>query len=132
MDNCKVLVVTGNLGRGIIEERLEEAQAIVDVMPVYRTERTDLGAHPSASVFRRLGADAITFTSPSAVRSFVAQAGSLQPESGARTPITCSIGPVTSAAMREAGMPVEVEASRQSLNGIVEALVNAFTSETAG
>jgi len=132
MDNSKVLVVTGNLGRGIIEERLEEAQAIVDVMPVYRTERTDLGTHPSASVFRRSGADAITFTSPSAVRSFVAQAGSLQPESGARTPITCSIGPVTSAAMREAGMPVDVEASQQSLDGIVKALVNTFTNESTG
>jgi uroporphyrinogen-III synthase len=126
MDNVKVLVVRGNLGRGVIVERLEAAQAIVDVFPVYATEKTNLAEHPAARDFRCGGADAITFTSPSAVASFVSQAGALQPEKGSVTPITCSIGPVTSLAMREAGLPVDVEAVQQSLDGIVDALVKRF------
>src|SRR5258708_2134213 len=77
LDSAKVLVVTGNLNRDILVKKLEEARAIVDTLPVYSTEKTDLSADPAAQDFREKGADAVLFASSSAVQSFVAQAGAL-------------------------------------------------------
>lgn len=123
MDSAKVLVVTGNLGRGVLVEKLDEARAIVDTFPVYRNEKTDLSDDPVAADFRAQGADAILFTSSSGVKSFVAQAGSLKLDEGATRPIAGSIGPITSETMRASGMPVDFEATEASLDSLVEALV---------
>jgi uroporphyrinogen III methyltransferase/synthase len=63
------------------------------------------------------GADYVTFTSASTVERFLA-AASLP--NGARV---VSIGPVTSAAAREHGLEVHVEAERHDVDGLVEALI---------
>lgn len=123
LDNVKVLVVTGNLNRDVLVTKLEEARAIVDIFPVYKTVKTDLSKHPAAERFREEGADVVTFTSSSTVKSFTAQAKALQLGPDARQPIACSIGPITSETMRKAGMPVDIEASEQSLDGVVGALI---------
>lgn len=123
LDSAKVLIVTGNLNRDALVKRLEDARAIVDRLPVYRTERTNLAADPAAAEFRHHGADAILFASSSAVQSFVDQAAALALGKGARRPIAGSIGPQTSEAMRKAGIPVEFEARNPSLDGLIEALV---------
>jgi uroporphyrinogen-III synthase len=90
---------------------------------VYLTEKADLSDHSGVADFRTHGADAILFTSSSAVRSFMDQAGSLVLEKGACRPIAGSIGPITSATMREIGMPVDFEAGESSLQALVDALV---------
>ena len=123
VENIKILVVTGSRNRDELVIALETAGAIVDQMPVYATQRTDLSGHPSARRFRNEGADVLTFASPSTVESFVAQAASLQPEDGARRPLTCSIGPVTSEAMRSAGITVNAEASVPSVDGLIQAII---------
>ena len=72
------------------------------------------------------GVDAITFTSPSTVRNLLAR---LEQEGSA--PWICSIlqhvvlaciGPVTADALHAAGLPPAVVATKQSLEGLVEAL----------
>ena len=126
LDNTKILVVAGNRNRDVMVQRLEEARAIVDTLQVYRTISTDLSNSPEARRFREKGADAIIFTSSSAVRSFSGQAASLQLEKGAIRPLTCSIGPITSETMREVGMPVDMEAEEQSVDGFVATLIKEF------
>lgn len=123
IEHAKIVLITGNLGRDVLFDRLNDARAIVDRFPVYRTEKTDLSDHPGATDFRTQGADAILFTSSSAVRSFVAQAGLLKLEEGARRPIAGSIGPITSETMREIGLPVDFEAKQSNLPALVDALV---------
>ncbi len=127
LDNLKILVITGNLNRDVLEKKLQEAAAIVDRFQVYQTLKTDLSGHAVAGSFRQKGADAVTFTSPSTVKSFLDQAAQLQPEKGARKPLTCSIGPVTSESMRKIGMPVDIEAAEHTLDGMVQALVKKFS-----
>ena len=124
MDSAKILLITGNLNRDVLKDRLEEARAIVDRFPVYRTEQTDLSGHAGAGDFRRLGADAILFTSSSAVRSFMDQAGALRLDEGARRPMAGSIGPITSETMRERGIPVDFEAKESNLEALVDVLVD--------
>jgi uroporphyrinogen-III synthase len=94
----------------------------VDTFQVYRTDLTDLTPDPAAESFRAQGADAIAFTSASAVESFVQQARQLAPVSGARRPLACAIGPLTAAALRQYKMPVDIEAPEHSLDGLVEAV----------
>jgi len=126
LDSAKILVITGNLNRDTLVRRLEEARAIVDRLPVYRTESTDLAADPAAADFRRGGADAILFASASAVESYAAQAAALRLKDGARRPLAGSIGPLTTQTMRKAGLEVAFEAASPSLDDLVKALLAAL------
>ena len=123
MDSAKVLVITGNRNRDNLIEMLHESRAIVDQLPVYKTEETDLSADPVAAEFRAKGADAIFFASPSAVQSFFDQAAVLKLGAKARKPLAGSIGPTTASAMKQLGLPVDFEAAEPSLDALVAALL---------
>lgn len=122
MDSAKVLVITGNQNRETLVQKLEEVRAIVDLLPVYKTEETDLAGDPVAVDFRAKGADAILFASPSAVQSFFDQAAALKLAPKARRPITGSIGPSTTATMKQLGLPVDFEAQEATINSLLQAL----------
>lgn len=123
MDSAKVLVVTGNRNRDNLIEQLHEARTIVDQLPVYKTEETDLSADPVAADFRAKGADAILFASPSAAQSFFDQAAVLKLGAKAKRPLAGSIGSTTTAAMKQLGLPVDFESGEASLDSLVEALL---------
>ena len=123
VDSAKILVVTGNKNREVLVEKLHEARAIVDTLPVYKTEETDLAADPVAGDFKTKGADAILFASPSAVQSFFDQAAALKLGAKARKPLAGSIGPTTTAAMKQLGLPVDFEAAETNLDSLVQALL---------
>jgi uroporphyrinogen-III synthase len=131
IENRKILVVTGSLNREILPKKLEDAGAIVDRLQVYKTEKTDLAAHAGAADFRARGADAILFASSSAVQSFVDQAAVLTLARGARRPLAGSIGPQTSATMRERGLPVDFEAKTPGFDGLLDALVSKLAAPGA-
>ncbi len=122
MDSAKVLVVTGNRNRETLVQLLEKARAIVDCLPVYKTEEADLARDPVAGDFRALGADVILFASPSAAQSFYDQAAALKLGPKAKRPLAGSIGPSTTAAMKQLGLPVEFEAAEPSLDSLVQSL----------
>jgi uroporphyrinogen-III synthase len=123
LDSAKILVVTGNKNREVLIEKLHEARAIVDQLPVYKTEESDLAADPVAGDFRTKGADAILFASPSAAQSFFDQAGALKLAPKAKRPLAGSIGPTTTATMKQLGLPVDFEAGDANLDSLVAALL---------
>jgi uroporphyrinogen-III synthase len=127
MDSAKVLVITGNRNREVLVERLEEARAIVDCLAVYKTEEADLGKDPVAVDFRARGADAILFASPSAAQSFFDQAAALKLGSKAKRPLAGSIGPSTTATMKQLGLPVDFEATEATLDSLVASLEKKFS-----
>jgi uroporphyrinogen-III synthase len=122
MDSAKVLVVTGNLNRDVLVDALNEARTIVDRLVVYKNEETDLAKDPVAGDFRQKGADAILFASPSSAQSFFDQAATLKLEPKAKRPLAGSIGPTTTATMKQLGLPVDFEATEPSLESLVQAL----------
>jgi uroporphyrinogen III methyltransferase/synthase len=65
---------------------------------------------------------AITFTSSSTARNFVALLDSKDPAQSLRGITIASIGPVTSATLRELGLTVDVEAGEYTIPGLVKAL----------
>ncbi len=123
LDSARMLVITGNRNRDTLVTKLEAARAIVDRLQVYKTEETDLAADPVAKDFRARGADAIFFASPSAAQSFMGRAAALKLEPKAKRPLAGSIGPTTTAAMRELKLPVDFEAGEASLDSLVTALL---------
>ena len=84
----------------------------VDVVAAYRTERVRLSKAEKSAV---LACDAVLLTSPSVVHSYCEQ---LPPPRG----LVASIGPITSAAAHECGLPVDVEASDHTFSGLLVAL----------
>jgi uroporphyrinogen III methyltransferase / synthase len=111
-----VLVARAAEARDVLPDALRERGAKVDVVTLYET----IAEHPDPDAIERAsGADYLTFTSSSTVRNFV----EALPDDLAANARVVSIGPVTSEAAREAGLSVDVEASRHDLDGLVEALL---------
>ena len=98
----------------MLPDALRERGAQVDVLALYRTLAEPLDDAQRAAA---LGCDYATFTSASSARYFADAAGSL---SGPRI---ASIGPATSAALRELGHEPDVEADPHTPDGLVEALI---------
>ena len=132
LDSANVLVVTGNRNREVLVKLLEEVgRAIVDVMPLYETDYADVEKLPTLDYYRTHGADAIVFTSSSTVDSFAEQEDVLTLREGARKPIHCSIGPITSESLKDNGMSVDLESPKSSLESVVETLVETLgTADT--
>ena len=111
-----VLVARAAEARDVLPDALRERGAAVDVVALYETVREDPDPEAVEAAMR---ADFVTFTSSSTVRNFLEVTGGRMPD-GARV---VSIGPVTSAALREAGFEPDVEAERHDPDGLVEALL---------
>jgi uroporphyrinogen-III synthase len=128
IENQKVLLVTGNLNSPELPRLLADGGlAIVDTLRVYATEETPLADSPEAAEFRRRGADAIVFASPSAVESFLHQAAALRPEAGARQPKAVAVGPTTADALRRAGIPLASVATAPTAKAIRDAVITALS-----
>ena len=114
VDMRRALIVRGREGRDVLPDALLERGAEVDILVLYETVAEPLD---EATARAAAGADYLTFTSASTVRFFLAAAGSLA------GPRIASIGPATSAALREAGVEPDLEADPHTPDGLVAALV---------
>jgi uroporphyrinogen-III synthase len=114
----RVLLARAEVARDVLPDGLHARGWQVEVVDAYRTVPVEVD---EAERVRAGSADAITFTSASSVTNFVVAAG-LE----AVPPVVVAIGPVTSAAARELGVEVTVEASEHTLDGLVAALVAAL------
>ncbi|MGJ3243600.1 MAG: uroporphyrinogen-III C-methyltransferase [Opitutales bacterium] len=133
LESAHVLVIQGSRNDPTLARRLqEEGRAIVDTLAVYKTQLADLTDDPAARRFREQGADVVTFTSRSTVEAWVGQQASLQPTHASTRPKLVSIGPRTSAALREAVLPVAAEAESADLDALVRAVVAACGDADVG
>ena len=117
-------VIRAEQGRDVLFEALRAAGAEVELVPAYRT----VVPEGSVEAVRRLfgvggeGVDAVTFTSSSSVRNLLelcAAAGVELP----REVVRASIGPVTSATLREVGYPPDVESTVPKVESLTETLM---------
>jgi uroporphyrinogen III methyltransferase/synthase len=109
----RALIARAAEARDVLLDALRARGAEVDVLALYETVAEPLSAAQLEAVAR---ADYVTFTSSSTVRFFLG--------SGARPGgRVVSIGPVTSATLREHGLEPDVEAERHDIEGLVDALI---------
>jgi uroporphyrinogen III methyltransferase/synthase len=122
----RALIARAREARDVLPDALRARGAEVDVLELYETVAEPLS--PPALAAAR-GADYITFTSSSTVRFFLEAAGG----SAELSPATriVSIGPVTSATLREHGLDPHVEAKHHDVEGVVRALLKDAVAHTA-
>ena len=89
------------------------------MLALYETVAEPLAA---AALAAARGGRLLTFTSSSTVRFFLEAAGGERRRCRRRRAIV-SIGPVTSATLREHGLEPHVEAERHDIDGVIEALL---------
>jgi uroporphyrinogen III methyltransferase/synthase len=112
----RALVARAKVGRDVLPEALRERGAEVDVLELYETVAEPLSDEQLAAA---RDADYVTFTSSSTVQNLLRAAGG-RLDTPARL---VSIGPVTSATLREHGLEPHVEAERHDVDGLIDALV---------
>jgi uroporphyrinogen III methyltransferase/synthase len=110
----RALVARAAEARDVLPDALRAAGIDVDVIALYETVAEPLS---DAQVNALAEVDYVTFTSSSTVKYLLENA---EVRADARI---ASIGPVTSAALRERGLEPDVEASRHDIDGLVNALV---------
>jgi uroporphyrinogen-III synthase len=119
----RVLLVRAAVARDVVPESLRAAGAEVAIVDAYCTVVPAEAAVRARAVFSDEPLpDAVVFTSGSTVWHLL----NVLREAGLAFPplVACvSIGPVTSAALRDAGLPVASEAETASLDGLVDACV---------
>ena len=113
-------------GREEAAEVLRKRRAVVDDIPVYKTEPR-VPSEAERSLLER-GVDAVLFTSGSAVTAWRQR---VEAESrlarAAREAVVACIGPSTASTARGLGMRVDVEAATHTTEGLVEALGSYFS-----
>lgn len=133
----RVLLVRAKVARDVIPRELRKAGAEVNVVEAYET------VVPVASRVRlkqimqndRRRPDVVTFTSSSTAKNFVKLLGgrraasrmlaAVRGQECLRPTYLASIGPITSATLREFGLPVDIQAQEFTIPGLVRAIVAA-------
>jgi uroporphyrinogen-III synthase/uroporphyrinogen III methyltransferase/synthase len=121
----RVLLARAKVARDVIPDALTAVGAMMTVVDAYQTALPD-GAQEALVEALKVGVDAATFTSSSTVRNLAEvarEAGVVFPLAGVKA---ISIGPVTSATLREHGWEPAAEAEASDLPGLIEAVKQAL------
>jgi len=137
----RVVLIRAKVARDVIPEELRAAGAEVDVVEAYETVAPEKSRVRLRALMRsaRRRPHIVTFTSSSTARNFAEllgnfkagspSAGSTKAGSPKASSIShvqfASIGPVTSATLRELQMPVAIEAREFTMGGLIRAIVLA-------
>ncbi len=120
LNAAQVLIARAAVARDILPDELRRRGAVVHVVEAYRTGApADLAARAAGILESKRGW--VTFTSSSTATNLIHACGAAALD-GLRI---ASIGPVTSATLREAGVAVTVEAYPHTVPGLVEAIRTA-------
>jgi len=128
VEGKRVLLARAKVARDVIPRELRKLGAKVDVVEAYETVTPKSSQQKIRALMKnpKLRPHIVTFTSSSTVRNFVQLLGGR-----GRPPHTlfdgvqfASIGPITSATLRELGMPVHIEAREYTIPGLIQAIVD--------
>ncbi len=124
----RFLLLRADQARDMLREELAAAGAMVEDLVAYRLAPADIGEEDRHALLAGT-VDAVTFASSGTVRNFLDAIGPQGLErllSKKPRPAFASIGPVTSAAMREAGLQVDAEADEATIPGLAQAVSRAL------
>lgn len=126
-----ILLPRAEIAREELPEAISKAGGIAHEIIVYKTipaetDRVGLNALKS-------GVDIITFTSESTVENFIVTCtlNELDPLNLPNNPLIACIGPITEQAAREAGFQNIIVAKEYTTDGLIEEIVNRYTSRQA-
>jgi uroporphyrinogen III methyltransferase/synthase len=133
LEGARVLLPRADIGREVIAEELRKAGATITDVTAYRTVIDDVQREGEPDVYGMLldrKIDVVTFTSASAVRSFVQVYGAEQSADLLRNTAVAVIGPVTGEAAEQLGIRVSIRPATYTVPALVDAIAAYFTSRT--
>jgi uroporphyrinogen III methyltransferase/synthase len=120
LDTRRILLARAAVARDLLPAELGRRGAHVDVVEAYRAVAPDALAAQAAQIFQSSHKpDWITFTSSSTVHNFI---DAIPPDCLYGVKVA-SIGPVTSATVRERNLSVTAEASVYTAEGLVQSIL---------
>ena len=121
LDEARMMYIAAEGARDVLPTGLAELGAVVQTVHAYRAVPDGAGAELLRDRLTNGTVDLVTFTSASAVRAYVDAVGL---DLAALAPAV-TIGPVTSEAVRDAGLTIALEAATSTIPGLVQAVVAA-------
>lgn len=131
----RVLLVRAKIARDVIPQELRRAGAQVDVVEAYETvvPRTSRTRLQQVMNNPRRRPHIVTFTSSSTVKNFVELLGARQSSKSRAAQLhgiqAASIGPVTSATLRDFGLPAQIAAKEFTIPGLVSAILSTVARQ---
>ncbi len=131
----RVVLIRAKVARDVIPEELRAAGAEVDVVEAYETVVPEKSRARLRALMKNVSRrpHIVTFTSSSSARNFAELLGKVKTGSlgaGSLKHVQfASIGPVTSATLRELQMPAAIEAREFTMGGLIRAIVLARYAE---
>jgi uroporphyrinogen III methyltransferase / synthase len=125
----RFLLPRADIARDLLADALREAGAFVLDVAAYRTIPARAERDGGPDIYRMLldsQIDAVTFTSASTVKNFVAMLGLDQAVDLLSSTVVASIGPVTAEAAQQLDISTNVMPRRYTIPDLVDALVEHF------
>ena len=129
VSGLRFLLPRADIGREVIGEELRKRGAAVEEVIAYRTVAVDPEREGAPDVYRMLldrQIDVVTFTSPSAVRSFVELYGAEATADLLHTIDVAAIGPVTAEAAAQFGIACSIVPTEYTIQALCTAIVKRF------
>jgi uroporphyrinogen III methyltransferase/synthase len=127
--DLKIFLPRADIGREVVAQELRKHGAEVTEAVAYRTVIADAEREGEPDIYRMLlerRIDVVTFTSASAVRSFVKMMGAEPAADLLRTTVVASIGPVTAEAAAQCNIKTTVMPTQYTIPALVDAIVEHF------
>jgi uroporphyrinogen III methyltransferase/synthase len=125
----RVLLPRADVGREVIADELRRKGVEVTEVVAYRTVMADPERDGEPDIYKLLlerQIDVVTFTSPSAVRSFVRMVGTEPASDLLRTIVVASIGPVTAEAAAQSNIRTTIMPAQYTVPALAAAIVDYF------
>lgn len=136
VERKRVLLARAKVARDVIPRELRKLGAKVDVVEAYETVVPKASQQKIRALMKdpKLRPHIVTFTSSSTARNFMQLLGGRgrPPHTNQHGIQFASIGPITSATLRELGMPVHIEAREYTIPGLIDAIRWTNTRPKAG
>jgi uroporphyrinogen-III synthase len=128
--HSRVLLVRAKVARDVLPDELRKTGAQVEVIEAYETVVPENAAAKLKEVFAdpETQPHIVTFTSSSTVTNFLALLGPDR-SSMLEGVKLASIGPVTTATLKQAGLTPDIEASEYTMPGLVAAIADLASAQ---
>ncbi len=124
----EVLLVRAAEAREVLPRELAGRDVRVTVAPAYRTVTVKEGADRLLDLLEARRVDAVTFTSSSTVRGFVALLGPEAVRGLLKDVVLAAIGPITAATIAEYGLEARVMPREYTVPALADAVAAHFSS----
>lgn len=132
LQGAKILLPRAEVARDLLPKDLEQRGATVDVVPVYRTVKSNRSAELLKPLLKNRKIDLVTFTSSSTVTNFVEALGQEDLKALCEGVRVACIGPITRETAERFGLPIDIVPKQYTIPSLVDAIVQYYRTSAAG